>query len=496
MRLICIIVIFITSTFLIAQNVVINEVLYDPEGADAGYEWIELFNAGNQSVDLENWKIQRAGTEFEDVFTFPSIIIEPDSFLLVGEEFVPDTDITTSLAFQNGGSETDGIRIVSADTLYTDTVLYDSPNTNSLPDDISTPGMFFAPDVANNSGHSLARKHDGEDTNNCELDFFECEEPTPRESNFYPIDLAIYELEITEIEGVYWLETQVFNLSTEIVDNSTASLEITINGSLFGVYDLPEILPESYIDFSCELGSFTEGVHIISVTVNYFYDNNLENNFSASSILIGSSPLVLNEIMFKPISPNKEWIEIFNRSASGYLVDNWAIIDASGGQISFSGTIATQDFLVVCQDKNLLLEIYPNVNPDKIVEAGSWTALNNTEESLKLVDQYETRFDSTSYSGGSCPSDFSIERVNPFIDENISWEVSLDSLGTPTVHNSVLPIEKDLELTLLSSELQENQIGHSVLIKNIGLEIITTTVFTCFTTLNGERQKPKFSRMK
>ena len=263
-------------------------------------------------------------------------------------------------------------------------------------------------------------------------------------------------------------------------------MEITINCSLFGVYDLPEILPESYINFSCELGSFTEGVHIFEATVNYYYDNNLENNFLATSILIGSSPLVLNEIMFKPISPNQEWVEIFNRSESGYLVDNWAIIDASGGQISFSGTIAIQDFLVVCQDKNLLLEIYPNVNPDKIVEAGSWTALNNTEESLKLVDQYETRFDSTSYSGGSCPSDFSIERINPFIDENITWEVSLDSMGTPTVHNSVLPIEKDLELILLSSELQGNQIGHSILIKNIGLEIIPTAVFTCSTTLNGE----------
>ncbi|MCK4695796.1 MAG: lamin tail domain-containing protein, partial [Candidatus Cloacimonetes bacterium] len=355
----------------------------------------------------------------------------------------------------------DGIRIVSADTLYTDTVLYDSPNTNNLPDDISNPGMFFAPDVS--GGNSLARKHDGEDTNNCELDFFECEEPTPRESNFYPIDLAIYELELIEIEGVYWLETQVFNLSTEIVDNFTSSLEITINCSLFAIYDLPEILPESYIDFSCELGSFTEGVHIIEVIVNYFYDNNLENNFMASSILIGSSPLILNEVMFKPVSPNQEWIEIFNRSESAYLVDNWAIIDASGGQISFSGTIAIQDFLVVCQDKNLLLEIYPNVNPDKIVEAGSWTALNNTEESLKLVDQYETKFDSTSYSGGSCPANFSIERVNPFIDENITWEVSLDSLGTPTVHNSVLPIEKDLELTLLSSGLQGNQIGSTML---------------------------------
>ncbi|MCD4796172.1 MAG: lamin tail domain-containing protein, partial [Candidatus Cloacimonetes bacterium] len=295
MRFTFIIAIYFILTFLTAQNVVINEVLYDPDGTDTGYEWIELFNAGDQPVNLENWKIQKAGSEFIDQFTFPSIIIEPDSFLLIGEEFVPNADITTSLEFQNGGPETDGIRIVSFSGQYTDTVLYDSPNTNNLPDDDGSPGIYFAPDVS--GGNSLARKHDGEDTNNCELDFFECEEPTPREPNFYPIDMAIYELEIAEIEGVYWLETQVFNLSTEIVDNSTSNLEISINDTLLGVYDLPEILPESYIDFSCELGSFIEGTHIISVTANYFYDNNLENNFLASSILIGDSPLILNEIM-------------------------------------------------------------------------------------------------------------------------------------------------------------------------------------------------------
>ncbi len=484
MKLINLIVFIFISTFITAQNVVINEVLYDPEGADTGYEWIELFNAGDQTVNLENWKIQKGGSEFVDQFTFPSIIIEPDSFLLIGEEFVPNTDLTTALAFQNGGSETDGIRIVSADLLYTDTVLYDSPNTNNLPDDTGSPGIYFAPDVS--GGNSLARKHDGEDTNNCELDFFECEEPTPREPNFYPIDLAIYELEITEIEGVYWIETQVFNLSTEIVDNLAATLEITLNDNLFGTYSLPEILPESYIYFSSELGILGEGYHIAGAEVIYFYDNNLENNFLATSVLIGSSPLVLNEIMFKPESSNQEWIEIFNRNTCGYLVDNWAIIDASSGQIGFSGTIDAQDFLVVCQNKNLLLEIYPNIDLDKIIEAGSWTALNNTDESLKLIDQYETKFDSTYYSGGSCPSNFSIERVNPFSDENISWEISLDSLGTPTVHNSVLPIEKDLELTFLSFMLSEDQIEHSILIKNIGLEQIPSGIFTCYSSINEE----------
>ncbi|NQV18043.1 MAG: lamin tail domain-containing protein [Armatimonadetes bacterium] len=483
------ILIFISiSTLLVSQNIVINEVLYDPTGADTGYEWIELYNAGEQSVNLSSWMIQKAGIQFGLVYAFElfsGYSIAPHSYFLIGEEFVSNTDLTADLAFQNGGTATDGIRIVSFNGQYTDTVLYDSPNSNNLPDDISSPGQYFAPDV--DGGNSLARKHDGEDSNNCELDFFECENPTPGEPNLYPVDLAIYELNITEIEGILWLETEVFNLSTEIVDNSAASLEITVNNSFFNIYDLPEILPESYIDFFCELGLFSAGYYIVEITVNYLFDNNLENNSASNSILIGSSPLVLNEVMFKPVASNQEWIEIFNRSDSGYLVDNFAIIDASEGQISFSGSIESQDFLVVCLDQNLLLEIYPDANPDKIVEAESWTALNNTEESLKLVDQYETKFDSTSYEGSICPTNFSIERVNPFSDENIVWDVCQDSSGgTPTLPNSMLPFEKDLELVADGFEVLQNQIEHSVIIKNIGLENITDAVFICSIILDDD----------
>ena len=67
MKIVTFIVFFFISTYIVAQNIVINEVMYDPVGADAGYEWIELFNADDQAVDLENWKIQKAGVVFEDV---------------------------------------------------------------------------------------------------------------------------------------------------------------------------------------------------------------------------------------------------------------------------------------------------------------------------------------------------------------------------------------------------------------------------------------------
>ncbi|HHE40965.1 MAG TPA: lamin tail domain-containing protein, partial [Candidatus Cloacimonetes bacterium] len=160
-----------------AQEIKINEILYDPAGGDTGNEWIELYNPGIQPVQLEGWQIQKAGTNFEECFTFPEYVIYPNQYLLIGESQVQNADLIGVLKFQNGGTATDGVRILSAEGDTIDTILYDSPNTNNLPGDAHDPGIFFAVDVS--SGHTLIRFPNGHDTDNCEEDFLECEYPTP-----------------------------------------------------------------------------------------------------------------------------------------------------------------------------------------------------------------------------------------------------------------------------------------------------------------------------
>ena len=487
MKVFVIVIFWMLIGSLFAQNVVINEVLYDPEGADTDYEWIELYNNSEQSVNLNGWMIRKAGSQFELVYAFDlfsGYTIASHSYFLIGENLVPNTDLSTDLAFQNGGSETDGIRIVSFDGQYTDTILYDSPNTNELPDDILNPGEYFAPDV--DSGNTLARKHDGEDSNNCELDFFECTDPTPGEANFYPIDLAINYLEIYENNAEYWLQIEVENLSTENVDNLTASINISVNSTLNGTYEIPAIPAESTIDFSCQIGELTTGYHQIAAELIYLYDNELGNNYVETSLLNGASPFVMNEIMFAPLSTNQEWIEIFNRTECAYSVHNLRIMDASGSIISFDGDIPPMDFIVVCQDTILFLQIYPEADPEKVIFAPQWTSLNNTNEVLIFTDEFQTKFDSTSYNGANCPVDFSIERVNPFDDEDIQWNICTDSLGTPTFPNNVLPMQFDLSLEFTEMQINENSIDHSIIIRNIGLENIFDIIISCDLIINGE----------
>ena len=36
-------------------DVVISEIMYDLDGSDSGYEWIEIHNTGSSSVNIASW---------------------------------------------------------------------------------------------------------------------------------------------------------------------------------------------------------------------------------------------------------------------------------------------------------------------------------------------------------------------------------------------------------------------------------------------------------
>ena len=97
-----------------ASGVVINEAFVNPDGADGGFEWVELYNAGDVEADLSGWQIQ-GGTSslsvdhtFDDGFT-----MAPKSFLLIGESSVDATDVVTDLSLGNAGSSADIVRLVN-----------------------------------------------------------------------------------------------------------------------------------------------------------------------------------------------------------------------------------------------------------------------------------------------------------------------------------------------------------------------------------------------
>lgn len=162
--------------------ILINEVLYDPQGSDLGYEWIELYNNTDEKITIDGWRIESAGTKFQ-ISTTLSGEIPPKSLFLVCEMNVQSCDLNVSkLGFQNGGGATDGIQIVDKNNSVIDALFYDSPNSNGL---INEEGnIVLDSQVAGNAsnGSSLGRIN-YIDTNNSYNDFTIFTSPTPGTGN-------------------------------------------------------------------------------------------------------------------------------------------------------------------------------------------------------------------------------------------------------------------------------------------------------------------------
>ena len=111
-----------------SSDLVINEIMYDAKGADAKHEWIELYNAGANDIDLTGAKLNDGDGTTNHALNAPpknnsrgSIVIPPGSFLLLADDAatladdLPDYSgsiIDTVMALSNEGAT---LRIIDKD---------------------------------------------------------------------------------------------------------------------------------------------------------------------------------------------------------------------------------------------------------------------------------------------------------------------------------------------------------------------------------------------
>ncbi|MDP8226986.1 MAG: lamin tail domain-containing protein [Candidatus Celaenobacter polaris] len=491
----CMVTVCAVAFSLYAHDIKINEILYDPAGGDTGKEWIELYNVGTEPEQLEGWQIQKAGSNFEECFTFPEYSIYPGEYLLIGESQVPNADLVGVLAFQNGGTETDGVRIISTEGDTIDTILYDSPNSNNLPSDANNPGIFFAVDVS--SGHSLIRYPNGHDTDNCEEDFFECEYPTPGEPNIIPHDVVLQNVTIqpshpdsTEIVS---LKFSAYNNSDISIQADSCSYKIFVSGELVTEGIISEEIPSHGTHLlEVQLRIFENGLYEYYVELLLSTDTTPSNNSYESSFLVGESPIIINEIMYIPDTPNVEWIELFNNSENTFPVLNWYIKDATSGWnvVVTQKSITPFSYIVITEDTTAVKDYYEY--DIVLVQTNDWASLNNTTpDEVHISDKYYTLLDSMGYDPDefSCPYNYSLERIDPYENIPHNWGVSVDSLGaTPGKVNSITPKEYDISVVSLSKVSEGETIELQAMCKNIGFNTVDNAEYIFFDDLNWNAQ--------
>lgn len=164
-----------------AVGVVINELIPDPPGADAGQEWVELHRPSGAPVDLSGWVVAAGTSAFSTRGTIPAgTTLQPGQFLVVGQDFIPGVAVVApGFSLGNAASNADGVQLRDCAGTPVDTVIYGVDNTDGWLDDFGNPA---SPAPKPGANQTIGRIPDGVDTQDASRDF-QVRQPTPGLSN-------------------------------------------------------------------------------------------------------------------------------------------------------------------------------------------------------------------------------------------------------------------------------------------------------------------------
>ncbi len=327
-----------------AAQVVINEVLYDPEGPDTGLEFVELRNCGRLGVSMTGWVLETGNGAHPDDWTVEWIggdldYIEPGQMFVIGEaDVLPPPDYVTPLDLQNGP---DGVRLTDG-VGPVDVVGWGEPLFQEY--------YEGQPAADAQSGLSLARSPDCFDHGNNALDLV-AGPPTPGAANTLSHDLR---LEVRHPGRALFghgepveLQCVVRNVGSLPTGGQLLLVELLPDGSgtpACSSLMTNDLAPRDSLDVSLRWTDPVDGYHRASVALTFEPDSEPSNNTARTSFAVGGvgGLVAVNEVMHSPDDGGTEWVELVNISGDDIELAGWALgDDVDAGRIDLDSRFAT-----------------------------------------------------------------------------------------------------------------------------------------------------------
>jgi len=188
--------------------------------------------------------------------------------------------------------------------------------------------------------------------------------------------------------------------------------------------------------------------------------------------------VVVNEIQFAPVTPEPEWIELYNTSSDDIIFEDFTVTDNATTTDPITLEIPAYGFIVITEKKNELLAIY-DIDSSLVLESDLPT-FNNTDDLVLIVNNGIT-LDSVHYDSKWGIKGKSLERRKYFDSSNVqtNWGAA-DTTGTPAAINSIATYY-DLAL----SDVTLDPTGVRLIIENKGnieslkgkIEILVNGIF-------------------
>jgi hypothetical protein len=380
-----------------ASAVVINEVLYDPEGADGALEFVEIASAPGIDPDasLAGWILETGNGARPGEWTAAWVGSAADrlraGLFVVGESAVePRPDAVVDLDLQNGP---DACRL-RGPSGEADLVGWGAPLDAS----------FFEGEAAvDPSGLSLARLPDAFDTDVNAADFLPSP-PSPGEFNAAE-EAVVVELFAAPADGAGRFEWGVRNVGRVASAARVAAACAVHEGETLAAAQSAPLAPGERATVATTAAA-PPGIHL---------PRSEPAGPGAGGAWAGAgADLMIGEVMNRPLSGGPEWIEIESASPWTIALGALELEDASGSGGPLHGRLPPFAFAVLTSDSAAMAAAWSVPPQALIVELSPWPALNHTASAgAAVAERVALLVDSLSLEAAAVP---------PGAREGVSWE--------------------------------------------------------------------------
>ena len=452
------------------NDIVINEIMADPSPSIALPEWeyVEFYNASDSTINIKNWKLIVGNKEFS--FKEDTEIQSNEYLILCHKDALDDLSIFgkcygfSSFQITNSGND---IRLIDENGNLISSVNFDiSWHSSTYKKD----GGWsleqidaFNPCAGKANWSSSNAKAGGtpgtiNSIANENIILPELDHINPISHNelevFFNQNMDLESL--NKIDNYFISELNLYPIKTELINYKHDYVKLTF-------------------DFYFEEGNlYTLNINNVTNCKDISPENEIKARFGIPSE-VSHNDLIINEILFNPISPGVEYLELYNRSDK--VIDLKDIMfgtikqsfpnppDTALKEIcSESRIIIPQSYVLLSTDKEIVIEQYLDADSDTdsdFLDVESFPSFPNEEGHVIICDKSRVPIDEMKYSDKihypllHITQGVALERIsfeNSSLDENNWHSASFNfNYGTPGYENSVATnVNDDIEKNIIS----------------------------------------------
>ena len=425
-------------------DVIINEFMCDPSPVVGlpELEFVEVYNRSNKIFNLQDWQLG-------DNSTFGTV---QDGWLLPGQYAVLCTTTSVDSFPQSVGvSSFPGLNNTGDDIILKD-------NTGLVIDKISYTDDWYNDPSKDDGGYTIERINPQAPCTGTN-GWHASSDPsggTPGDQNsVFDLTADMQAPSIVEVIALTGSSVDI-QFSEQMDSLSLINAVVSVNPFLAEtVRSVPESFPTN---MNMQFSGFFEPGQLYTLTIQNMADCWMNTASGSAVFALPDSPeagdVVINELLFNPLTGGSDWIELYNTSEKLLNLKNWIIANFDDDTIANEKIITTDyllwpdEYVVIGADSQFVLQNYPAAIPGSFLQL-SLPSFNNDSSTVFLLYPFGFQYimmDKVAYTEDGQfklmddNDGKSLERLDPHADSQQSdnWHTAAEAIGfgTPGGRNS------------------------------------------------------------